>query len=349
MTLHSRSATLLQSLGDLESWKGNHKAGFAYLEQALRLHEIDGNDRGIASVLLKQAIVAYRDSNHIKLGSAASAALEKCWSLQDDIGVANALYWMAYAEPKIEDALHDLQESLNIFRTEENRLGVAKCLEYLGELYRQQGQTAQALSTLGEAIEVASHFGDKLTEANALDSLGLTHWTLHHNDQAISAFQRAHEIARRIGWEHGLSSFLCRLGSVKLDQGIHAEAAELLRESVDVARKSNAGWRLGQALRRLGACFRAQGRLEEAISVLEESYSVYHSLALGFQWEQADAAALLAASKSTLGHQEEALTWYDRAVDEYRKGGAKYEGKISTHLAAKEAITRSLLPGKTSS
>ncbi|KIO18146.1 hypothetical protein M407DRAFT_32186 [Tulasnella calospora MUT 4182] len=180
--------------------------------------------------------------------------------------------------------------------------------------------------------------GDKLGEARALIVLGVTHESLGDMDQAISTVRRAHDIARDIGWEDGLSTSLCRLGRVKLELGIHAEAEELPREAVRVARSSDSGWRLAQALWFSGECFRAQGRFEEAVSVLEESCTVYQNLTRSFTVDLANAAASLADSKSTLGHKEEALAWYDRAIAEYHKDEDTYMRRISYCLAAKDAL-----------
>ncbi|KAG8921637.1 hypothetical protein FRC01_000143, partial [Tulasnella sp. 417] len=334
-----RSAALLENLGDLESWKGNHKAGFVYLEQALCLYEQEGNDKGIASVLRKQAAVAYRDSNHLQIMNAASAALQKSRSLQDDIGVADALFWIGSSflmQDKRMDALPRLQESLEILRTKGNSVGLAKCLERLGELHRREGQAEKALLILEEAVDIASRCGDRLGEASALTILGVTQWNLDQLDQAISSFQRARDIAKNIGWEHGLTTSLCRLGGLKLEQGILGEAEEILSESVRIARNSQAGWRLAQALLHLGRCFQAQGRHEEAISALEESCSAYQSLALDFEPAFGYAAALLAETKSDHGHKEGALVSYDRAIAEYHKCGDKRE--VSKCLAGKAVI-----------
>ncbi|KIO24719.1 hypothetical protein M407DRAFT_25869 [Tulasnella calospora MUT 4182] len=334
----ARSAVLLENLGDLESWKGNHKTGYIYLEKARHLYEEEANDNGIASVLRKQATVAYRDSNFVEVMKAAPAALEKCRSLEDDIGIAYALFWIGLLETNVVDAIRNLQESLEIFRARGNSVGVAKCLHVLGERYRREGLAEKALKILEEAVDVASHCGDSLGEVNALTILGVTHIDLNHTDEAISAFQRALDIVKNIGWKPGLSTCLSRMGWAKLRQGIHAEAEELLRESVLVGRSSDAGWRLGQALYFSGMCFRAQDRPKEAIAALEESCSAFQNIPLHFHPNLADAAALLADCKSTLGHKQEALPWYDTAIAEWRKGGHRNEAGISECLAAKNAI-----------
>ncbi|KAG8916563.1 hypothetical protein FRC01_002990, partial [Tulasnella sp. 417] len=229
----ARSAALLEKFGDLESWKGNHKEASAYLEQALHLYEEEGNDKAIADVLRKQAAAAFRDSNLTKTRTAASAALGKCKSLQDNIGVADALYWMGgvgYA-PR---------------HREENWMGTP---------------------------------------------------------------------------------------------GIYVEGEALLWESVRVARSCDEGWRLAQPLRRLGKHFHQQGRFAEAILALEEACSLDQKFPKqSFNLNLARATSLVASSKSMLGHLEEALAWYDVAIDEWRKGGSQCDGEISNCLAEKNAI-----------
>ncbi|KAG8933083.1 hypothetical protein FRC00_013677 [Tulasnella sp. 408] len=335
----TRSAVLLENLGELESWKGNHKAAFDYLEQALHLYEEGGNDKGIASVLRKQAAVAHRDSNHVKAMNAASAALQKCKILQDDIGVADALFCIGDSflmENKRVDALRNLQESLELFRANGYNVGIVKCLERLAELYRRQGLPSQALTLSKEAVDVASRCGDRLGEARAFTSLGFTHERLNDLDKAISSLQIARDIAKNIGWMAGLASCLCDLGGIKLQQGSPAEAEELFRESIRVARSSDAKFVLVRALRYSGKCLRAQDRLDEAVLVLEESCSICQSFQRFFSSNFALSAGLLADSKERLGHKEQALVWYDRAIAEWRKDGKKWN--TSAHLASQGLI-----------
>lgn len=302
----------------------------------MHLYEKEGNNKGIASVLRKQAAAAYRDSKMVECMKAATAALDKCRSLQDDICVADSLYWMGFSGQNMEDAVRNLQESTEIFREQGNSAGLAKSVRLLGERYMQQNQNEKALSAFEEAVDIASHCGDRLGEAEALGALGTVHWHLNHLDQAISAYQKACEISRSIGWEPGLSTCLCHLGDIKIEQGIHAEAEELLREAIRLARSSDARWRLGQALQWLGRCLRGQGRHEEAISALEEACSVFQNLSLGFVGELGDAARLIADSESILGHKDKSLAWYDRSIAEWNKGG--YWGEVSKCTAAKDTI-----------
>ncbi|KAG9040569.1 hypothetical protein FS837_000450 [Tulasnella sp. UAMH 9824] len=120
---NTRSAALLENLGDLESWKGNHAEGFAYLDEALKLYRKEGDSRGVASVLRKQAAAAYRDSDDRKAAAIAATALEHYRALNDPLGIANASFWVAsslYVHGKPDEALPILQESLEIYRQHEH-------------------------------------------------------------------------------------------------------------------------------------------------------------------------------------------------------------------------------------
>ncbi|KAG8981122.1 hypothetical protein FRC05_004022 [Tulasnella sp. 425] len=52
-----RSAAPLESIGNLESWKGNDAEGLSHLEQAPQAYEEEGNEKGVAGVLRKQGVV----------------------------------------------------------------------------------------------------------------------------------------------------------------------------------------------------------------------------------------------------------------------------------------------------
>ncbi|KIO21534.1 hypothetical protein M407DRAFT_28866 [Tulasnella calospora MUT 4182] len=319
----TRSPALLENLGDLESWKGNYEEGVVYLEQALQLYEQEGNDRGIASVLRKQASISYRHSYHIQAFDAASASLEKFKSLNDPLGIAEALYLMGSALTVQWDtrASPFLRDSLTIFRTHGIDVGVIQCLERLGEIQRRDGERQQALATLEEAVEIASRCGDKLGEAKCLIILGVTQWDLGDLMEATSTLSVACEMARSFGWEHGVCTALWDLGSLKAAQNNHEEAIYLLQESIAVARRSRFPWRMAQGLEVLGDCLQDQNRLDEAAIALEESFSVYQSILLA--GEAGDIAVCLGDLKRQQGSLRISLFWYDAAAAEARKLGSR--------------------------
>ncbi|KIO21535.1 hypothetical protein M407DRAFT_28867 [Tulasnella calospora MUT 4182] len=333
----ARSAALLENLGDLESWKGNYEEGLAYLEQALQLYEKDENNRGIASVLRKQASISYRHSYPVKTLDAASAALEKFKRLGDPLGTAESLYLIGSAmtvQSKEEEATTYLEQALTIFRTHGNDVGIVQCLERIGEIHRRKRRNQEALDTLEEAVGIASRCGDKLGEAKVLIILGVAHMDNGELTRSASILSEACDIARRVGWEYGVCTALWDLGTLKLREDNYPEAEGLLQESLTAARRTKAPWRLAQVLGSLGLCLRSQGRADEAIKAYEGSYSAYQEISLGE--ESANTASIVAELKRDQGSRRDSLVWYSSAIAEYRKIGDKY--KVSMCLGEKARV-----------
>ncbi|KIO18672.1 hypothetical protein M407DRAFT_31683 [Tulasnella calospora MUT 4182] len=249
----NRSATLLENLGDLESWKGNLEKSSAYFDEAMRLYQEEADTRGIASVLRKQAAAAYRITDCVKLRAIATTALEHCRTLNDARGIAESSFYLGFSVQmlgELDKALLLLRESLEIRRTHADDAGAALCLERIGVIQRQRGEDQEALSTLGEAVMIAYRSGDRLGLATALNALGYTHRKLSDFAKAADALSEAIAIVRNIGWEGGLATILECMGSVKMQLGDLHEAEQLLQERMlsETIKTQGSGFSFGGSL-----------------------------------------------------------------------------------------------------
>ncbi|KIO27637.1 hypothetical protein M407DRAFT_23069 [Tulasnella calospora MUT 4182] len=247
-----RSASLLENLGDLKSWKGNPEKSFMYLNDAMRLYQEEEDTRGIASVLRKQAAATVRTTDFVEARTIATTALEHCRTLNDTLGIAESSYYLGFSVLMLgetDEALPFLRESLEIRRTHGDDVGAVQCLERIGVVQRCKGQELEALSTLDEAVALASRSGDRLGLANALHAVGFTQTALSDFAKAAEALSEAITIARNIGWEGGLSVTLNSMGSLKMWLGDYDAAEELFKsrfQSLDASRTgllSRGGWR----------------------------------------------------------------------------------------------------------
>ncbi|KAG8979850.1 hypothetical protein FRB90_007874, partial [Tulasnella sp. 427] len=315
-----RSAQLLENLGDLESWRGNYQEGLAHLEHALQLYNEADDERGVASVLRKQAVVFYRHSYHLRALQTGVAALEKCRSLNDTLGTAEILFVMGSSlaiQNKNAHAMPFLKEALEIFQANGNDVYSVQCLERIGELQRRGWQHEKSAVTLESAMEIARRCGDKLGEARAVLARGLLYHGEGRLDQARETLLQSSEMAIRIGWGHGLSTSLLELGDMEMSQGHYQEAEQYLKESISVSRRCHSWWRLAQGLFDLGKCFQNQTRLEEAADAFEESCSVFNQISLVNE-ESIRPMEYLAGVKRQQGRLQEALFWWDQVIAEYR-------------------------------
>ncbi|KAG8994723.1 hypothetical protein FRB90_000362 [Tulasnella sp. 427] len=322
---HTRSPELLENLGDLESWKGNYDEGLAYLEQALSLYEQAGNERGVASVLRKQASVSYRHSYPLKAMKAASAALKKLRNMNDPLATAETLYLIGSSlglRSENANALEFLKEALEIFRANSNDIGTVQCLERIGEIYRWQMNYTDAVSNLDEASHVARRCGDKLGEARVILVLGSVEMDHHDYSQALGLISVGCDIARKIGWNQGVCTALLRQSFIKEQQADFDESEKLARESITLARRYNSSWRLAQGLLRLGYALNHRSQLTDAAKALEEACALYAEIS-HVSFEYPETARLLFHVKHAQGNFADCLRWIDVAIAEYRGLGDK--------------------------
>lgn len=138
------------------------------------MHGQAGNVKGICSVLLKKAAGSYHLGEYAEAARFASAVLDKLRALDDDLGVADALYWTGRTltmQSREDEAMPYLDEALETFRIHENDVGVVRCLERIGEIHRRNGRNDQALSALEDALVIACQSGDKLGEVTVTNTL----------------------------------------------------------------------------------------------------------------------------------------------------------------------------------
>lgn len=322
----SRSAALLENLGDLEIWKGNLETGIAHLEKALQLYEHDGHEAGIASVLRKRAAACYSLDYYVEGVRFASAALQKLRLLGDDLGVADALLWNGRSlamQSKEDEAMPFFTEALEIFRVNEHDVGVVSCLERIGEIHRRQGRNDEALSALEDALVIACQSGDKLGEVKVTKALGYLQWALGDTDKAIAVLTASCETARQIGFTEVTCECQNGLGNLKFQQGNYEEAEKLYQESIGLARSMNQNFTLANALGGLGNTFQQQGRLAETAAALEESWNVFQQTSFRGK-ERTKVPSQLVKLKEAEGDHEAALFWHKQAIVELRDCGDKW-------------------------
>ncbi|HLV80684.1 MAG TPA: tetratricopeptide repeat protein [Chthonomonadaceae bacterium] len=130
------------------------------------------------------------------------------------------------------------QQSLALYRTLDDTLGIAGQLNNLATLADQQGDYRQAQALCEEALALLSATGDKAAIARTLANLGVT---MRH----LGEFARAHDyyaeslaVYRQIEDFRRVATVLHNLGILALDRGEDAQARRYLEESVAIKREA---------------------------------------------------------------------------------------------------------------
>ncbi|KAG9014084.1 hypothetical protein FRB90_005632 [Tulasnella sp. 427] len=276
-----RSLELLESLGALETWKGNTSRSCVYLNAALTRYEEEANAKGVASVLVKHTAASYRAAMFGSALTTATTALDTYVRLGDARGANDASYWLASCLAELNresEALPIFRKALEWYQKQEDDIGAVHCLVAIGEVQRRQLQRHEALAAVNKAVEIATKSGDRLGAAKALRVAGDTHLSLKDMTKAAVTISELCLLARKLGWDEGVSAGLGNMASLKVHQGGYHEAQVLYQESILVARRSGRRRELAKSLWLLGKCLETQSRLTEAAPLLCEAWELFQEM-----------------------------------------------------------------------
>ena len=220
---------------------------------------------GQARQYLEQALMLYRQSNHLMGESRALNSLGVVANSQYDLESGKNYYEQAlqikhlmgdrYGEGvtlvnlgilcerayKLETAIEYFQQSLEICRDIEDQEGVEAALIGLGNNYHSLGDYKNALDVQERALEISCNIGDQQGEASILTSLGESYIELGQPGLGREFFSQSIKITEEIGApsEGGYAWFF--LGRSFELLGLAGEARQAYQQSLDIRQK------LGQA------------------------------------------------------------------------------------------------------
>ena len=175
-------------------------------------------------------------------------------------------------------AVGRLEAALRLYRELEDPRGVARALQVLGSVAREQGRYDRSAELHTESLAIASAGDDRSAAASAHGYLGFIAWLQGEFELATTECSIALVQARTLGDVEGIAWSLLSLGIVARYTGELDRASELLAESRSVSEK--VGFREGVAwsLEQLGLLAAARGDGVEAASLLRSSLALHRDL-----------------------------------------------------------------------
>ena len=218
---------------------------------------------------------------------------------------------LAFLQTEYDRSVEFLEEGLALYRTWQDRRGVASAVQILGSVAREQGRYARAETFHEESLTLWRELGEAWGVAQSLNYLGFVAWLREDHDRATALCTQTLSMSRALGDGEGIAWSLIMLGSTAVYGGDRNQAATLLEEGLALSRR--AGYREGVAwaLNELGILARREGRPERAETLLRESLGTHRDL--GDRWRTASLLEELAGTAGTLGHFERATILFGAA------------------------------------
>lgn len=194
---------------------------------------------------------------------------------------AKALCWagnLATTQGDHAPARVQLEESLALFRAQNNPHGIADTMETLGNLALAQGDLALAGARLEESLAIRRALDDREGIAEAFHNLGRVALARGDYRQAVVRLKEGLAIFHALGNQRGVAKTLLDVGEVALAHGDYAEARARLAESLAILRALGDQDGIAKTIHSLGDVALAQGDHAQAQTRLEESLAIFREL-----------------------------------------------------------------------
>lgn len=222
---------------------------------------------------------------YVQAQMAVERALAACQQQSDILGEAHCLTQLGLIASRrgdYEQATANYQQALAKFESSEAYAGeaarlLARILNGLGSVHREQGNFDEAIDCYGQALALSHRSGDRRREAEAYNYLGVTAFYQRNFGDAQRYHQQALSIRQSIGDRAGEGTSLTNLAQVARDAGDYGQAQQYLAAALMLVQATGNRWQevnvwndLGIIYQELGDLSTAQTRLERGLRLAQK-------------------------------------------------------------------------------
>jgi serine/threonine protein kinase/tetratricopeptide (TPR) repeat protein len=165
------------------------------------------------------------------------------------------------------DALRELNEALELYRSFGNREGEATVLNAIGVVYNRQNDFDKAIEHYQASIKIKEDLDDKRGIAASLGNLGLVYEIVGKRDQALDVLNRSLEIKREIGDKMGISTALNKIGQIYQSDGRFDEALANFERSCEIRREIGSKDLTASSLSDMAAVYSLMGEYDKSLAL----------------------------------------------------------------------------------
>ena len=301
------SANALNMIGTIYYGQGNYAAAAdAFLKST------ETNSNGDSVVRLADAL--YMQGDYTQALAFYKKALESDAGKEIGViiaatnGAANSAYFLG----NYDEALESYQRSVEIQKTQQEKLGLANALKGLGNVHRARGDYGAALeyyfrglsiyeeikapvgSTLGSIGLVRALQGDypqaldyynkalkefnatsnKVETARILTLIGNVYYKQGQYDSALNSYRQALTLREAMDDKSGQGDVLAGIGSTLLRQNNASEALDNFEKALGLFKSINNRDKMADVLTRVSEAFLQQNDYEKALSAAESAATI---------------------------------------------------------------------------
>lgn len=221
--------------------------------------------------------LARLEDEHDNIRAALRWALES-GDLETAVRLGRAMWRFWYARGHLSEGRRWLEVGLAAGRATLPAALRARALRGAGILARQQGDYAKARALLDESLTLWREQDDTRGIATSLNSLALLILDQGDYAGAQTYLEQSLVLERELGGQQGIARALSNLGSVALRQGEYVIAKRFFKEALGLLRDVGDQWTLAHAFSNLAAAEHYLAHYEQAQVLFKQSLAMRREL-----------------------------------------------------------------------
>jgi len=274
-------------LGRIALRSGDPQSSFDPLNRAYSLAiQVDNQEQKATSLHLMA--VAYRMlSKPQEVLRNEHDAIAIWRSIEQKRGLAFSLNELAGSEASLgdnKDALKDFQEALQIRRDIGDKKGLGDSLLDLGNFQDDHGNHDDALKMYKEALDLQRDLGNEDMQAICLNNIGSVYSNKGQYEDAFTYFQQALQLREKAGVPQDIVEAVHNLGYTLAQMGQYDKAISDYLRALDLRRKVNDPRGAAIESYSLGMLFIYQGRFGAAVNAEQEALKTFRQIQDKTSW-----------------------------------------------------------------
>ncbi len=276
---------LLQQAGDYALHISAFGEAVTYFERALQLQaDVDtaaNNPVIAASLRVRLAEALHFTGDYAAAEKQIEEGLKLYRTLDNKAGMARALTIRGdnlWRSGDYAPAIEVCAQSLDLYRELNDQVGVARILNRLGMISFDQGDYARANEQIKEGMAAADEAEDRATRAISMNNLGAVALRQGDYEAAVRYFERNLAMCQESGERWKIASVLTNLGTLSGIQGNLMDANRYFEQALSMCRTIGDRRGVALALDNLGFVAQLQGNYDQASRYLEESLSLAQAM-----------------------------------------------------------------------
>ena len=203
-------------------------------------------------------------------------------------------------------------QSLEIYESINDKVGVGNLLSNIGAVYFNQGDDPKALEYYLESLKVSEETGNKLRIATALTNIGAVYFNKPAtHDKAEDYYLRALPLSQEINDLDAIGTSAVNLGEIYLENQDHKSALFYFEKALDALNKT--GGNESYVLTNIGKSYRIQGDYQKALEYQTKAYDIAKKK--DFKLEMSIALKAVGDTYFSQGNYREALSNYKQSKE----------------------------------